>query len=185
MCCFSFIIDRAMMLKPLCTCEKWRSQTDTFFPSVFIFHLTCFWFTNFVRTIAKINDLHFNYLLDKTCPFSFFFKNEGIGFSLRPYIFNVYIYLCLFSLSLSFTHTYARTRLTHTFLLAHSHTYIHTYSHSYFLSQSPTHTYFLETLSRYISRYMVESRFAKIVSAFFFFFFYVPQSRSIHFPYIL
>lgn len=141
MCCFSFIIDRAMMLKPLCTCEKWRSQTDTFFPSVFIFHLTCFWFTNFVRTIAKINDLHFNYLLDKTCPFSFFFKNEGIGFSLRPYIFNVYIYLCLFSLSLSFTHTYARTRLTLFFWHTHIRTYIHIRILTSFRNHQRIHTF--------------------------------------------
>lgn len=104
------------------------------------------------------------------------------GFSLQPYIFNIYIYIYSLSLPLSLT-----CLISQTFLLArshtHAHTYIHTYSHSCFLSQSPTHTYFLETRrSRYISRYMVESRFAKIVSAFFFFFFYVPQSRFNPFP---
>lgn len=130
--------------------EMEKSNGHVFSQSVFIFHLTCFWFTNFVRTIAKINDLHFNYLLDKTCPFSFFFKNEGIGFSLRPYIFNVYIYLCLFSLSLFHTHIRAHALNSH--FSFGTLTYVHTYIFAFLLPFAITNAYILsgDTLKIYI-----------------------------------
>lgn len=87
-------------------------------------------------------------------------------------IFNIYIFIFILSRTFLNSHNFSFGTLAYT----------HTLAFSLFLTVSPTHTYFLKTRSRYISRYMVESRFAKIVSAFFL---YLPPLRPIRFPYYL